>query len=116
MHENGRGRSVTAVDERIQTALHAIHGLTLLQGIFDDVTPSMPALQDAWVPWRNLVVPTGAEVSSARAVLVRQIAECDDWTALVEPLEHYWECHGTGSLARYHALRWLGVDEGLQGI
>jgi predicted AAA+ superfamily ATPase len=38
MHENGRVRAVTAVDERIQTTLHAVHGLTLLRGIFDDHT------------------------------------------------------------------------------
>jgi predicted AAA+ superfamily ATPase len=36
MHENGRARSVAAVNECIQTTLHAVHGLTLLRGIFDD--------------------------------------------------------------------------------
>jgi predicted AAA+ superfamily ATPase len=226
MHENGRGRSVTAVDERLQRALYAIHGVTLLQGIFDDpvgkavlhllrslttpepdaaqvaqaysrafhelakavqreemsflpdawqaylvnrlldhdnpwsrsiersgtarvsaalrqqaerdlrtlqhlfqitaatflrltldaVTPSLPALQDAWVPWCNLVVSTESATPSSRDTLVRQLAESNDWTELVEPLERYWKRHGTGPLARYRALRWLGADEGLQGI
>ncbi len=226
MHENGRVRSVTAVDERIQTTLHAVHGLTLLRGIFDDpvgdavlhllnllvtsepeatkiaraysqafnelamaaqneemavlsdawqmylvsrlldhdnpwsrlverygmtrvpavlrqqaerdlrvlqslfqitaetflrqvqekVSASLPVLQDAWVPWRNLGIGAETGGDSPRIVLMQHIEECDDWATLVEPLERYWARHGAGSLARYRVLRWLGANEGLQGI
>jgi uncharacterized protein len=226
MHENGHARAVITVDERIQTALHATHGLTLLQGIFDNstgkallhllctltqaepdpvqtatayshafqslvlaaqngevaslpdawqgylvnrllvydnpwsryierygsatvapslrqqaerdlgtlqrlfhisaetflrltldvVTPSMPVLQDAWVSWRHLVGATEEDTASPRAALIQQIVECQDWRELITPLERYWELYGTGLLARYRALRWLGIDEGLQGI
>jgi predicted AAA+ superfamily ATPase len=226
MHGNGRVRSVTAVDERIQTTLHAVHGLTLLRGIFDDaigkavlhllhkivtsepdateialaysqafnelamtvqdeemaflpdawqaylvsrlldhdnpwsrfverygsaripvalrqqgerdlralqrlfqitaetflnltqemVSSSMPVLRDAWIPWCNLGIATEAEAFSTRGALMQYIAECDDWAALVGPLEQHWARHGAGPLARYHVFRWLGTDEGLQGI
>lgn len=226
MHENGHARAGVAVGERIQTALHATHGVTLLQGIFDNstgksilhllqllaqsepdpvqtatayshafqslvlaaqsgeiaslpdawqgylvhrlldydnpwsrhierygsvtvapslrqqaardlgtlqrlfqisaetflrltldvVTPSMPVLQDAWVPWCHLLDVSEEETASPRATLIRQIAECKDWGELIEPLEQYWKLYGTGLLARYRALRWLGSGEGLQGI
>jgi predicted AAA+ superfamily ATPase len=226
MHENGHARAGVAVDERILTALHATHGVTLLRGIFDNptgksilhllhtltqadpdpvqtatayshafqslvqaaqngevaslpdawqgylvnrlldydnpwsqyverygsatvapslrqqaerdlgtlqrlfqipaetflrltldvVTPSMPVLQDAWVPWCHLVGTADEDATAPRAALIQRIVECEDWRELIEPLEQYWKVYGTGLLARYHALRWLGTDEGLQGI
>lgn len=226
MRENGRVHSVIAVNERIQTTLHALHGLTLLHGIFDDpvgkavlhllnllvtskpdateialaysqvfnklavavqdeemavlsdawqmylvsqlldydnpwsrlverygrtrvpaalrlqaerdlgvlqrlfqitaeiflrltqeaVSDSLPALQDAWIPWCNLGIAAEIEVTSPRAELIQHIATCNDWVTLIEPLEQYWARHGAGSLARYRVLRWSGRDEGLQGI
>ncbi len=75
------------------------------------VTPTMPALRDAWTPWLDLAPDQGATESHARSVLTAQIAACTDWVTLVEPLEHHWARHGTGVQARYHVLRWQGYEK-----
>ena len=84
----------------------------------DAVTPTIPVLRDAWVPWDDLALPQ-SEVTrrpTTRDVLCHQMAERDDWTTLVDPLTDYWARHGTGPFAHYHVLRWQGREEGLHGI
>jgi len=84
------------------------------------VTPALPALADAWSPWRDLAPPRQPHRAqpepTPRDVFTRQIEETADWTRLVDPLAAYWSRHGAGPLARYHALRWEGREEGLRGI
>ncbi|HLZ60850.1 MAG TPA: ATP-binding protein [Ktedonosporobacter sp.] len=81
------------------------------------VTPTMPELHDAWVPWYDLAPsPSRTEVLTARDILGQRLIEHEDWTDLVDPLTEHWARHGTGLFARYHVLRWQGREEGLQGI
>lgn len=86
------------------------------------VTPTLPALHDAWVPWLDLASSgqgqygTQSSQPIARDLLSRQMLESDDWSKLVDPLTDYWARHGTGPFARYHVLRWQGREAGLQGI
>jgi hypothetical protein len=80
------------------------------------VTPSMPILRNAWVPWYDLTPDVPQTGMTTRALLAKQIVACNDWAELVTPLEQYWARYGTGSLARYHALRWHGEEQHLEGI
>ncbi len=84
------------------------------------VTPALPALADAWTPWRDLAPPrpTRRTLSepAPRDVFTRQVAETADWARLVDPLAAYWARHGVGPLARYHVLRWEGREGELRGI
>lgn len=114
----------------VSLALHkqAERDLRTLQSLFnldadmllgltrDAVTPSLPELRDAWIPWCDLATAESQADTSSRHTLVKQIVESSDWAELVTPLEQYWSQHGTGPLARYSALRWQGVEGGLQGI
>jgi len=84
------------------------------------VTPALPALADAWTPWRDLAPPRqtrqAPSETAPRDAFIRQVEETADWARLVAPLTAYWSRHGAGPLARYHALRWEGRAEGLRGI
>ncbi len=87
------------------------------------VTPALPALADAWTPWRDLAPPRQARQThpkpaepTPRDVFTRQIEETADWARLVDPLAAYWSRHGAGPLARYHVLRWDRREGGLRGI
>ncbi|GHO84881.1 ATP-binding protein [Dictyobacter formicarum] len=80
------------------------------------VTPAMPALGEAWVPWQQLQPPTEVDQHHARRNLIQEIAACPNWEELVGPLEQYWSRYGTGALARYHVLRWEGHAKELIGI
>ncbi len=79
------------------------------------ITPTLPALRDAWAPWIDLAPALKAD-NQPREALAYRIAESDDWTELVAPLEYYWSRHGTGSLAHYRVLRWLNQQQQLTGI
>ncbi|MBV9617450.1 MAG: ATP-binding protein [Ktedonobacteraceae bacterium] len=121
--ERGGPAAVTpALHAQVQRDLSALHLLfqldaqTLWQLTCNIVTPELPALHDAWVPWCDLAPFDEGENNSARNILAYHAAESTDWTTLIEPLEAYWSRHGTGPLAHYCVLRWQGVDEGLQGI
>ncbi|GCE06814.1 ATP-binding protein [Dictyobacter aurantiacus] len=80
------------------------------------VTPAMPTLDEAWVPWQHLQPPAEIDQQQARHELIQTIAACPNWEELVGPLEHYWSRYGTGKLARYHVLRWDGASKVLSGI
>ncbi len=111
-----------ALRAQVQRDLHALHLLfqldaqKLWQLTCNSVTSELPALRDAWVPWYDLAPLDQGGRNSARDALARHAAESADWITLIEPLEAYWVCHGTGPLAHYRVLRWEGADEGLQGI
>ncbi len=82
------------------------------------VAPSMPALRDAWVPWRDLSppAPSAHNDMDPRADMARRLIETGDWPALAGALTSYWARHGTGALARYHVLRWQGRADGLRPV
>ncbi len=105
-------------DLRALQLLFQLDGETLLGVVEDLVVLELPALRAAWQPWRDLAPLPDASTSNlhAREELAAQIAECADWSTLVEPLERYWTRHGTGEQARYYALRWDGQEQALTGI
>jgi hypothetical protein len=83
----------------------------------DAVAPAMPALADAWTPWRDLASPNEEDGGNdARTALRRRLAESRAWEELADDLAAHWALHGTGTLARYRMLRWEGRAEGLRGI
>ena len=104
--------------------LHALQQLfqldadTLLDAVNALVTPALPTLSAAWLPWRDLAPqPLDADQPiHARTILAAQLAACTDWTELVEPLERHWTRHGTGTQAHYHVLRWNAPEQRLDGI
>jgi hypothetical protein len=102
-------------DLQILQRLFQLSAETLLHLTLDVVTPALPVLHDAWLPWSHLAPVTESASPHARALLAQTIARSEDWAQLVSPLEQYWARHGTGELARYSVLRWQG-DEGLRGI
>lgn len=117
------GAIAPALQSQAQRDLQALHLLfqltarSLWHMTLRAVTPSLPALQDAWVPWYDLASPqTNARLLTARDTLCHYIAECEDWTTLVEPLTEHWARQGSGLFARYHVLRWEGREQGLRGI
>jgi len=119
---NGLSPAIRAQAERDLRALSLFFKLDA-QSIWnltrDLVTPSLPTLADAWVPWYDLAPISNSDLApTPRNVLIRQIMECEDWGMLVDPLIAHWARHGTGSFARYSAFRWEGnaEDQGLQGI
>jgi uncharacterized protein len=103
-------------DLQALSLLFRLDAQMLWQFTCDIVTPEVPALGAAWVPWYDLAVVDESERKSARRELAHHALESADWTTLIAPLEAYWARHGTGPLARYGVLRWQGLDEGLQGI
>ncbi len=110
-------RDQAQCDLRALRLLFALTAQTLWNMTREAVTPFMPVLSDAWVPWYNLNSVSKENISpTARDVLCYQIAEQENWTRLVEPLTAHWARYGTGLFARYHVLRWQGRDEGLGGI
>ncbi len=80
------------------------------------VAPALPELQDAWIPWYDLIPSPPTEQRDARTMVAGQIAASSDWETLIEPLEEHWSRYGTGPLARYQALRWQGATAQLVGI
>jgi predicted AAA+ superfamily ATPase len=118
-HTNGITQALHAQVQRDLRALHLLFQLdaqTLWQLTGNLVTQELPALQDAWVPWYDLVPLVEEQHNRDRYALAHQAVESADWATLIEPLEAYWSHHGTGPLARYQVLRWQGISEGLQGI
>ena len=103
---------------RVLQQLFRLDGSTLLGMVDALVTPSMPTLHDAWIPWRDLApqLTDPTQPVHARDILAAQLAACPDWTELVEPLEQHWTRHGTGSQAYYHVLRWNATEQQLTGI
>jgi predicted AAA+ superfamily ATPase len=114
-HLSSTLRAQAQRDLRTLQRLFWLSADSLLQLTLDIVTPSFPVLQDAWLPWSFLSVMPADASSHARSVLARTIAQVEDWTQLIAPLEHYWSRHGTGELARYSVFLWQGA-EGLRGI
>jgi uncharacterized protein len=80
------------------------------------VTQTMPILQQAWAPWRDLAPIGHSPINPARHALVQTILASSNWSELTTPLEAYWSRYGTGPRARYHVLRWQGQQKQLQGI
>ena len=80
------------------------------------VTPTMPELKDAWVPWHDLQPKQDNASGHARNALAQTIATCSDWRELVSPLENYWSRYGTGPLSHYYVLRWQAEAKQLEGI
>ncbi len=105
-------------DLRALQMLFQLDGTTVLEAVSALVVPALPVLRSAWLPWRDLAprLENGGQVVHERAVLASQIAACVDWTELVEPLEQYWERHGTGVQAHYHVLHWNAAGRRLDGI
>lgn len=120
----GSARVSPTLRAQARRDLHALQQLfqldaeTLLGAVDALVTPSLPALRDAWVPWRDLAprLLEPAQALHARDALAAQLAACSDWTELLEPLEQHWARHGTGSQAHYHVLRWNAIEHQLSGI
>jgi predicted AAA+ superfamily ATPase len=98
--------------------LFALHGNVLLDLVEALVTPAMPALSAAWLPWHNLTPQAEKEIASlhARDALAVRLSEAADWTEMAEVLEQHWARHGTGPQAHYHALRWNALEQQLTGI
>ena len=103
-------------DLRALQRLFQLEAVSLRDAVEDLVGPALPALHDAWTPWRDLAPRRDAEPVHARDLLAARIAACEDWAELVEPLEQHWARHGTGPQARYHVLRWLPAEKELAGI
>ena len=103
-------------DLRALQKLFQLDAQTLLDLVRSLVEPSLPALHDAWIPWCNLAPQQNEQPAHARDLLAKHIANCADWTELVEPLEQHWARHGTGPQARYHVLRWQSEEKQLTGI
>lgn len=108
-------RAQASHDLRILQRFFQLDGKTLLAAVNEQV---LPALRDAWQPWRDLApLPVAATRRlHVRAALAELLAACTDWSSLVEPLEQYWARHGTGSQALHHALRWSSLEQQLIGI
>jgi len=71
------------------------------------VEGTMPALHDAWTPWRELSPPFYAHnCLDPRSAMARRLTDTSDWADLVDDLTAHWALHGTGMPARYHVLRW----------
>lgn len=97
--------------------LHDLDAETLWRLAREAVAPSLPALRDAWAPWRGLSPPAYAHNDlDPRAAMARRLAESDDWATLTDDLTAYWAHHGTGLPARYRVLRWAGRVEGLRPV
>lgn len=105
-------------DLRVLQQLFQLDCATLLNAVEALMTFSLPALRDAWTPWRDLA-PRGVESAEsvhARDALAAHLAACSDWSELVEPLEQHWARHGTGPQAHYRVLRWNALEQQLEGI
>jgi uncharacterized protein len=119
----GRARVSPALRAQGQRDLRTLQQLfrfdaqTLWRLVDTVVAPVLPALRESWIPWRELApFPQQAVSEQARETLASHLSASADWGILVETLEHYWSRHGTGSLARYRALRWAGTEKQLLGI
>ncbi len=115
-HISSTLRAQARRDLRAMQRIFSLDAQTLWRLTSAAVTPSMPILRNAWMPWHDLMPDIEQTRTTMRAALARQIAASDDWAELVTPLEEYWSRYGTGSLARYSVLRWQGTDRHLVGI
>ena len=115
-HLSSTVRAQARRDLRALQRIFSLDAQTIWRLTSAAVTPSMPILRNAWVPWYDLMPDVPQTGTTTRTTLARQIATCNDWADLVTPLEEYWSRYGTGSLARYHVLRWRGTDRRLEGI
>jgi len=71
------------------------------------VEGAMPALRDAWTPWRELSPPLYAHKDSdPRSAMARRLTSTENWVDVADELTAHWARHGTGMPARYHMLRW----------
>lgn len=105
-------------DLRVLQQLFQLDADTLLEIVHALVTPVLPILREAWLPWRDLA-PFPVEIDRlayARHSLAEQLTVCADWAELVEPLEQHWARHGTGPQAHYSVLRWDTARRQLRGI
>jgi len=105
-------------DLRALQRLFALDADAVWRAARDAVARDIPALSDAWVPWRDLA-PLGEDALSftqvgamvgentARAAVGRELAGGADWAACVDTLGAYWARHGTGTIGRYAMLRWM---------
>ncbi len=112
--------AIRAQAQRDLRTLRLLFDLTaklIWQTARDMVTPSLPILHDAWVPWFELA-PTHSQQRqvTARDALAHGLAEYEDWSTLADMLTEHWARHGTGQFARYHVLRWQGKEQGIQGV
>lgn len=103
-------------DLRILELLFRLDADLVLQMTTDAVVPTLPMLQNTWLPWRNIAPPPVETRNTARNMLAHRASVSDNWEGLLEPLIAHWARHGTGLFAHYRVLRWQGVHEGLQGI
>lgn len=103
-------------DLRAMQRLFRLEAVSLRDAVEALVTPALPVLRGAWMPWCDLGPRREDEPDHARDLLAARIASCEDWSELVEPLERHWTRHGTGPQARYHVLRWLPAEKDLAGI
>ncbi len=108
-------RSQAQRDLRTLQRLFQFSAETLLQLTRELVTPTLPVLHDAWLPWSDLAPLPDDPSPQVRSLLAQTIAQSEDWADLAAPLEHYWARHGTGELAHFTAFRWQRA-EGLRGI
>src|SRR5581483_1308880 len=103
-------------DLRALQRLFRLESVSLRDAVEALVASALPALCNSWMPWCNLGPRQEEEPTHARALLAARIANCEDWSELVEPLERHWARHGTGPQAQYHVLRWLPTEKKLAGI
>jgi len=96
--------------------LYDLDAVTVCRLAHEVVTPSMPALRDAWSPWRYLAPSLSPDDTDPRAAMAGRVAGTADWATLADDLAAYWARHGTGPLARYHVLRWEGRAAGLRPV
>jgi predicted AAA+ superfamily ATPase len=112
--------AIRAQAQRDLRTLRLLFDLTakmIWQTTRDTVTPSLPTLHDAWVPWYELTTIQQLQRQiTTREALAHEMAEYEDWSSLVDTLTAHWARQGTGQFARYHVLRWQGKEQGLRGI
>jgi predicted AAA+ superfamily ATPase len=102
-------RAAARQELRALRLLYDLDATALWDSARDAVAESMPALRDAWVPWRDLTPPLFAHNNlDPRRAMARRLACVDDWADLTDELAAHWSRHGTGMLARYRVLRWEG--------
>jgi predicted AAA+ superfamily ATPase len=115
----GIATGIQAQAQRDLRTLRLLFDLTakmIWQTTRNNVTPSLPALHDVWVPWYELTASQQQQQTTAREILAHEMAEYEDWSSLVDTLTAHWARQGTGQFARYHVLRWQGHEQYLRGI
>jgi uncharacterized protein len=124
IEHSGIEQQSPALRRQASNDLHILHMLfqldaqTLWQLTLTLITPTLPELAQALLPWYDLAPLNEPSSFSTRNQLVTLAVSSFDshWTHLQTGLERYWTQHGTGPLVRYSALRWQNVDKQLVGI